>query len=182
MSERPPQVTLKGILVLALIAGASAVVFIAPFTDEVRPGLAMAWLFAASIALFFHARRCSPPFDGLWVTLSGIALVAGLICASFYYTNLSPRTSARRVSCINNLRQIDGAKDQYALEYGSTNGMLLTPRHVAIYIKDMNKCFCPLLVGTNRTFENSYVINVLTVEPTCKVGTNKNHDLAYSGK
>ena len=111
-----------------------------------------------------------------------VVAIIGLLAAIAVPSFLKARDSARRTSCINNLRQIDGAKDQYALEYGGDETSQLTTTNVAIYIKDMNKCFCPLLVGTNRTFDNSYAINVLTAPPTCKVGTNKNHDLAYSGR
>jgi hypothetical protein len=118
-------------------------------------------------------------------TLLTMAAIAGVIA---FIALLIPRVdrggsdSARRTACIGNLRQIDGAKDQYALEYGPLPpNIVLTASNVEIYLKDLNKCFCSLLVGTNRTFENSYAINALTSPPTCKVGTNKNHDLAYTG-
>jgi prepilin-type N-terminal cleavage/methylation domain-containing protein len=111
-----------------------------------------------------------------------VVAIIGLLAAIAVPSFLQARETARRNACINNLRQIDGAKDQYALEYGGGADLLLTSTNIAIYIKDMNKCFCPLLVGTNRTFDNSYSINVLTAAPTCKVGTNKNHDLSFSSR
>ena len=121
--------------------------------------------------------------------------IKGLLVAAFVVAILavfaiqlirffSPRGGDdRRFSCVNNLRLIDGAKDQYWVEYGRLpSSTVLTATNVAIYIKDMNKLFCPLLVGTDRTFANSYDINDLASNPTCKVGTNKNHNLAYSGR
>jgi hypothetical protein len=117
-----------------------------------------------------------------FLVLVFVFLLASILLPPFLYIN-SPRSSARRTACINNLRQIDGAKDQYALEYGPVPpGTVLTTSEIAIYIKDMDKCFCPLLAGTNRTFKNSYSINDLTSAPTCKVGTNENHQLAYAGQ
>ena len=90
------------------------------------------------------------------------------------------RASKARTLCINHLRQIDSAKDSYALEYGGMEDTLPTATNVAIYIKSMSNCVCPLLTGTNRTFEKSYSINVLTTAPTCRTGHNElNHRLPY---
>jgi prepilin-type N-terminal cleavage/methylation domain-containing protein len=111
-----------------------------------------------------------------------VVAIIGLLAAIAIPCFLHARRSARRNSCISNLRQIDGAKDSYALEYGGGAGLLLSESNVAVYIKNMDHCFCPLLAGTNRTFANSYAINVITVRPTCKAGTNQDHYLTYSGR
>ena len=85
---------------------------------------------------------------------------------------------SRRTVCIYNLGQIDGAKDQYALEYGGTADTLLTTSNIAIYIRDMSQLYCPLAEGTNRTLENSYALNCLTSPPTCRIHPER-HTLSY---
>ena len=114
------------------------------------------------------------------VTLGGLlgaALLVGIGAGIIRSIVLRRRA---RETCINNLRQIDGAKDQYSLDAPWDDP--LTPSNVAIYIRDMDECYCPLAKGTDRTFENSYSINVLTAMPTCKIGhSNHNHRLDYTG-
>ncbi len=118
-------------------------------------------------------------------------LVTGIVCAVLTMCLVSiivPMFLPARTSgpcgpsslCISNLRQLDSAKEQYAFEYGGREDTLLTTSQVAIYSKDMRKVFCPFLVGTNRTFDNSYAINVLTAAPTCKVRGDQGHSLSYA--
>ena len=38
-------------------------------------------------------------------------------------------------ACINNMRQIDGAINEWALENGKTNGTVVTPNDITNYIK-----------------------------------------------
>jgi hypothetical protein len=66
-------------------------------------------------------------------------------------------------ACLNNLRQIDGAKQQWALEKGKTNGSTVTVADIAPYIRD----------GTLRCPSGgSYRIGTLEENPTCSYGTN----------
>ena len=67
-------------------------------------------------------------------------------------------------SCINLLRQIDAAKNQWALENGKTGDAIPTERDIAPYIKldaDGNIPKCP--AGGTRT------INAANVSPTCSI-------------
>ena len=66
--------------------------------------------------------------------------------------------------CINLLRQIDAAKNQWALETGKTGDAIPTERDIAPYIKldaDGNIPKCP--AGGTRTF------NAVSVTPTCSI-------------
>jgi hypothetical protein len=95
---------------------------------------------------------------------------------------MKARSSARRNACINNLRQIDGGKDTYVLEYGGDNGDILSWDNVALYVKDItNKCYCPGATGADRIFSNSYNIAAVGADPTCLLGQGAptNHDLAF---
>lgn len=111
-----------------------------------------------------------------------VVAIIGLLAAIAIPAFMKARNSARRNACINNLRQIDGAKDTYVLEYGGDVSDVLTWDNVALYVKDItNKCYCPGASGADRIFSNSYDIGVVGIDPTCLIGTNAgdNHVLTY---
>lgn len=114
-----------------------------------------------------------------------VVAIIGLLAAIAIPSFLKARESARRTACINNLRNIDAAKDQYALEFGGTETWTPSYSNCAIYIKDTNKCFCPAAMDTARSFEPSYSISMLQSNPTCKIDASDdsitNHDIGYSG-
>ena len=62
-------------------------------------------------------------------------------------------------ACINNLRQIDGAKEQYALEHQLEAGSAVTPQQIGEYIKGGVVPDCP---GNGK-----YTIGVVGEEPRC---------------
>ena len=51
-----------------------------------------------------------------------VVAIIGLLAAIAIPSFMRARTTAQANACINNLRQIESAKDQYALEAGLTNG------------------------------------------------------------
>ncbi len=52
------------------------------------------------------------------------------------YYNYKPYTTSSANTCINNLRQIDGAAQEFALEKGKTNGEAINfPNDLTPYIK-----------------------------------------------
>ena len=98
-----------------------------------------------------------------------VVAIIGLLAAIAIPAFMKARNSARRNACVNNLRMIDAAKDQYALEYGGTNGTLYTWDNLCLYIKDMsNKCTCPAAMAAVRSITN-YSIEVLGSNPLCVV-------------
>jgi len=71
---------------------------------------------------------------------------------------------AARNTCINRLRQIDAAKNQWALENGKTDGAIPTAQDIAPYIKlDANGNIpgCPS--------GGTYTIGAVGVPPTCSI-------------
>jgi hypothetical protein len=66
-------------------------------------------------------------------------------------------------ACMNNLRQIDGVKQQWALETGHTNGSRVTPADVAPYLK-RDGLLCPS--------GGTYTLGVIGENPVCSLGTN----------
>jgi prepilin-type N-terminal cleavage/methylation domain-containing protein len=118
-----------------------------------------------------------------------VVAIIGLLAAIAIPSFLKARESARRTACINNLRNIDGAKDQYALEFGGSELTMFNHTNLATYIKDTNKCFCPAAQDENRFFFPSYSIEALISNPICMIdmadtpsgNSITNHDIGYSG-
>jgi hypothetical protein len=70
--------------------------------------------------------------------------------------------------CINNLRQIDGAINEWAMENGKTNGVIVTGNDIKPYLKlgpDGQLPKCPM--------GGKYVLGKIGVYPhvTCSLGT-----------
>lgn len=66
---------------------------------------------------------------------------------------------AVRRMCINNLRQIDGAKQQWALENKKSEKDVPTEKDVAMYLKDSQFPVCPS--------GGTYSIKAVIADPTC---------------
>src|ERR1017187_7167534 len=75
----------------------------------------------------------SPEFDSiLWLVIIGLV---GLFAWIIVVPNLRPARVSSQNACINNLRQIDGAKQEWALENGKTNSVVCTVEDIKPYIK-----------------------------------------------
>lgn len=64
-------------------------------------------------------------------------------------------------ACINNLRQLDGAKQQWALENRKADGDVPSAQDIALYLKDQVLPACPA--------GGSYTLNGLGTAPTCSI-------------
>lgn len=64
-------------------------------------------------------------------------------------------------ACINNLRMLDAAKQQWALEKQKTAEALPTTEEIALYLKDQVIPVCPSA--------GKYVLNVVVAVPTCTI-------------
>ena len=70
--------------------------------------------------------------------------------------------NSQRNVCINNLRQIDAAKNEFALEKGKANGTVVTEDDIAPYIKGAeNLPTCPS--------GGKYTIGKVGETPTCSI-------------
>jgi prepilin-type N-terminal cleavage/methylation domain-containing protein len=87
-----------------------------------------------------------------------VVAIIGLLAAIAIPSFVKARTTAQKNACINNLRQIDAGKEQYALATGATTGTLNTAG-VEEYIKD--EPICP----ANGTYD----YQPLGTDPTCTV-------------
>ena len=92
-----------------------------------------------------------------------VVAIIGLLAAIAIPNFIKARTTSQMNACINNLRQIDGAIQQWALENkkDSTATPLFTD--ISGYLK--NSVICP---SGGTTFANSYTLATVADKPVCK--------------
>ena len=87
-----------------------------------------------------------------------VVAIIGLLAAIAIPNFVKARTTAQKNACINNLRQIDGAKEQWALENKKVDGDSVVKSEVDGYIKG-GEPKCP---GSG-----SYTYGAIGAAPTC---------------
>src|ERR1035437_2776535 len=99
-----------------------------------------------------------------------VVAIIGLLAAIAIPNFVKARTTSQMNACINNLRQIDGAKQQWALETKQPATVTPTQGNIDPYIGRSGSAanvICPAGGSTATTFALSYSINSLTNAPTC---------------
>jgi len=78
----------------------------------------------------------NPPDKTLSVTVTqwGLAIVFGLLAVAIALPNFMRAREGSPPSCINNLRLIEAAKGQWALEYNKTNSEIPSWNDISPYI------------------------------------------------
>jgi prepilin-type N-terminal cleavage/methylation domain-containing protein len=104
-----------------------------------------------------------------------VVAIIGLLAAIAIPNFIRARTTAQKNACINNLRQIDGSIQQWALENkkGPSDGV--TFPDISSYLK--NSVVCP---SGGSTFANSYNLTNVGEKPTCRTaggGAANGHQL-----
>jgi hypothetical protein len=87
--------------------------------------------------------------------LYAIVIAAISIISGVYIFNViirPPRIPLQKPACINNLRQLDGAKQQWALERSLTNGTAPVIYEINQYVKGQQRPICPQ--GGSYTYGN----------------------------
>jgi prepilin-type N-terminal cleavage/methylation domain-containing protein len=92
-----------------------------------------------------------------------VVAIIGLLAAIAIPNFVRARNTAQQNACINNLRQIDGAKQQWALENKKTDTDAPSSDEVKVYIKNNRFPNCP---GSG-----SYTIGAVNTDPTCSKST-----------
>ena len=93
-----------------------------------------------------------------------VVAIIGLLAAIAIPNFVRARTTSQKNACINNLRQIDGAKQQWALETKQAPSATPTYGDISGYLK--NAVSCPS-AGSDTTFGGSYEPNDCQNAPTC---------------
>ncbi len=92
-----------------------------------------------------------------------VVAIIGLLAAIAIPNFVRARTQSQKNACINNLRQIDGAVQTWALENKQAADAPVTFGNIQSYLK--NEVLCP---AGGTTFANSYTITTVTNKPSCQ--------------
>ena len=98
-----------------------------------------------------------------------VVAIIGLLAAIAIPNFVKARTTAQKNACIENLKQIDGAKEQWAMENKKTTGDTTDATAVNSYLKNSAAPQCP----GNGTYTYSNV----GVSPVCSIGSTLGHTL-----
>ena len=100
-----------------------------------------------------------------------VVAIIGLLAAIAIPSFIKARTTSQKNACINNLRQVDGAKEQWAMAENQPATATPTATDIDEYIKGGTlKCTCP--GDPTGSFATSYTVQPLGTDPECiAVGT-----------
>jgi len=96
-----------------------------------------------------------------------VVAIIGLLAAIAIPNFVKARATSQANACINNLRQIDAAANQFALEKGKTTGSTLTlTTDLTPYIKlNSNQSIPPCPAG------GTYALATVGTNPSCTLST-----------
>lgn len=106
-----------------------------------------------------------------------VVAIIGLLAAIAVPNFVQSRTTSQKNACINNLRQIDSAKEQWAIEKNKTSADTPVAGELDNYLKGGTaKVYCPK--DSTKAFASSYTISAINTNPLCQKdpGVN-NHTL-----
>ena len=92
-----------------------------------------------------------------------VVAIIGLLAAIAVPNFVRARSKAQQNACINNLRQIDGAKAQWALENKKVDSDTITTTDVSPYLKGAVMPQCPA--------NGTYAVTDIQSTPTCTLST-----------
>lgn len=92
-----------------------------------------------------------------------VVAIIGLLAAIAVPNFVKARTTAQMNACINNLRQIDGAIQQWALEQKKDATATVVESDVTPYLK--NSVTCP---SGGTVFADSYSLTTVNAVPLCQ--------------
>lgn len=101
-----------------------------------------------------------------------VVMIIGLLAAIALPGFARARTSAQENACINNLRQIESAKDQYAIENGQTTGHDVSWSDISGYMKKNPEC--PINKGVADA--GAYELDNVGTQAGC-LSNGANHDV-----
>jgi prepilin-type N-terminal cleavage/methylation domain-containing protein len=91
-----------------------------------------------------------------------VVAIIGLLAAIAVPNYVRARSASQMDACINNLRQIDGAIQQYALEQSQSSSATVNYAAISVFLK--RNVVCP---AGGTMFSDSYAITDCQTKPTC---------------
>jgi prepilin-type N-terminal cleavage/methylation domain-containing protein len=104
-----------------------------------------------------------------------VVAIIGLLAAIAIPNFLKARSTSQMNTCINNLRQIDSAKQDWAFQTGAAQTATPTAADLQPYLGrgdsgSLNSVYCPL--APTKTTAKSYTIGKMSTTPVCKIVGN----------
>jgi prepilin-type N-terminal cleavage/methylation domain-containing protein len=98
-----------------------------------------------------------------------VVAVIGLLAAIAIPNFMRARTASRTNVCIDNLRMLDGAQQQWALESGANGSTIPLASNIQPFLGQGNGALpiCP--VDPAQSFATSYTLNNCQTSPTCQI-------------
>ncbi len=101
-----------------------------------------------------------------------VVAIIGLLAAIAIPNFVRARTTSQMNACINNLRQIDAAIQQWALENNAGTAAAVTVANITAYLGrgssgSITSVYCP--ADTAKTFATSYTIVDTGTKPVCQI-------------
>jgi prepilin-type N-terminal cleavage/methylation domain-containing protein len=96
-----------------------------------------------------------------------VVAIIGLLAAIAIPNFIKARTTSQMQACINNLRQIDGAIQEWAAEKNKAVTATVAFTDISVYLKHV--VICP---AGGTAFSDSYSLTDVTTKPTCKQATS----------
>lgn len=117
-------------------------------------------------------RLCKSGFTLVEIMI--VVAIIGLLATIAIPNFMRARTKSQQNACISNLRQIDGAVQQWALENKAGATSLVNVPDIAPYLgrnsNSVNVVICPAAASTATSFSDSYSITRVDTAPKCLIG------------
>ena len=101
-----------------------------------------------------------------------VVAIIGLLAAIAIPNFVRARNTSQKNACINNLRQIDGAKQQWALENGAKDTSPTTEANVAPYLGRGPSSTTLLQAKVTCPAKGTYTLNQVNTAPTCSLSAS----------
>lgn len=101
-----------------------------------------------------------------------VVAIIGLLAAIAVPSFMKARETSQKNACINNLRQLSGASDEWAIENNASTGDAVPDGALADFIKAYPPT-CPA--------SGTYTIPVVGTDPSCSLGATLDHALPVAG-